>query len=151
VYFAGQPTSLGEAWARWRAVFEASARAYKKKHGKAPTLIIDSVSRLTGPPAKDAKEGALALSHEKETARLELLGYIQDQAKDWADGGVAKIVFVPSTGRALMELQGQLLVVVSVRSSFEYPFLQDACYQLTCFSFAFSPGLLVTMSHQVGD
>ena len=43
---AGQPTSLTKAWERWTRVFEASARAYKKKHGKAPTLIIDSISRI---------------------------------------------------------------------------------------------------------
>ena len=84
-------------------MFEASARAYKKKHGKAPTLIIDSISRLVGPAVK---EGTPALSQDEEIKRLKLLGYIQDRAKDWADGGVAKIVFVPSTGRALMELQG---------------------------------------------
>jgi hypothetical protein len=36
-----------------------------------------------------------------------LLGVIQDQAKDWADKRLVKVVFVPSTGVAEMFLRGE--------------------------------------------
>lgn len=114
---------MAEGFSRWKKHFEAGAIKYTKDSGfvrsgggsrfflanvlnvflsscsvrllQVPTLIVDDAYRLTGTPEREA-----------------LLAYFQDTAEDWADTGLAKVVFVPSTGAA------GLLLFSSARSLF---------------------------------
>lgn len=113
------PTTLGDGWRRWKRQFEAGAERYRKKTGKVPTLIIDSVNRLAGP----ADVGASPRSPLDEQSRREkLLATIQESAKDWADNQQVRVVFVSSTGGAQLFLQG----------AFCAPVVWSLCYDTLC-------------------
>ena len=67
--------------------FKLYADWYRKKHGKAPVLVVDNINRL----AKKAPE---------------VLETLQEGAKDAVGSGLFKAVFVTSDGSAPTQMQG---------------------------------------------
>ena len=87
----GKPAASEEPRATWkklRSVLMTVADKYKQKHQRSPTLIIDAADKL----AKD------------DPAFLALL---QDFAKDCADRGTLRVVFMSSDGVTLPLLMGR--------------------------------------------
>ena len=92
--------------------FTAAAIKYKKRHGKAPVLVVDSANRLA-------------------EYRPELLDTLQDAAKVASDSGTFRVIFISSKGNVPARMKGWRIPLCVIHSLC-LPVYSEECMVKAC-------------------